>query len=414
MPPWSAQHVFEPTSLPVLTDPDADQRVAPEDTPVRSRIHPEYAPVGIRLADWVFNPNLSAGTFYDSNVFSSPNDRQSDIAARLGANLRAHSLWERHGVSLGLSTQSLRYRNHSSLDETDATLAGTGRFDIDHSAQILGAFKAAYLHEQVGSLTSPTGAAEPTPFSFLSGNLALRKQLGRVTTAFGGSVESYNFGSTKAQSGSVIDQDARDGQIYVVYGRVDYAFSEKSALFTSVEGNWRNLRGSPNQSLESNGYRVLAGLDLEFTHVIKGEIAGGYRKQHFFDTSIGDIEGPTYRAILTWSPSRSIDVHFNAEQLITSTSDTSASGVLANALQIGVDYEFRPNVLLLTSATIENDRFQGEPREDNVYALDARILYTLNRVASISVQYRYTRRDSNVFDANFDKHLVGVNASARF
>lgn len=414
MPPWNAEHVFDPTALPQLTDPDAREVVAPEDTPVKTRVHPEYAPVGLRFGDWVVNPTFRAGALYDSNVFSAPSNQQSDIAAVLGADLSAHTLWERHGIHLDLATNSLAYRNHPGLDETNATLRAAGHFDVDHSTQLLGAAKAAFLHEEVGSLTSPTGAVEPTPFTFLSGELILRKEFGRLTTAVGARVDSYNFGSTVAQNGTIITQDARDGQIYVGSGRADYAFSEKSAVFVSFEGNSRDLRGTPTQSLSSEGYRALTGLDLEFTHLIKGEIAAGYLQQNFFDPTIGDISGPAYRAMLTWSPSRLIDVYFNAEQIVTVVSDTTASGVLANALQLGVDYEFRPNIVLSTALAYEKDRFQGQPREDNVYAFDARVKYELNRIASVSLRYRFTRRDSNIPDDSYDKHQVFLNASAHF
>jgi len=166
--------------------------------------------------------------------------------------------------------------------------------------------------------------------------------------------------------------------------------------------------------LSSEGYRALTGFDLELTHLIKGEIAAGYLKQHFFDPSIGNIEGPAYRAMLTWSPSRLVDVHFNAEQFVTVVSDTTSTGVLASALQAGVDYEFRPNIILSTAAGYEKDQFQGQPRVDNVYALDARVNYALNNTASISLRYRYTRRDSNIPEDSFDKHQVFVNASAHF
>ncbi len=414
MPPWDAQHVFEPTPLPQLTDPDRREDVAPEDTPVKNRQHPEYMAPGIREGAWMFNPWLLAGALYDSNVFASPSNPQSDIAAHLGAGLRARTLWERHGIDMQLSTDSLFYRRNPGLDQTDVTLAAAGHFDIDHSTQLLGGFKAAYLHEEVGSLTSPTDAVKPTPYSQISGDLTLRKEFGRLTTAMGASVNSYNFGSTVAQDGAPISQSARDGQIYKAHGRVSYAFSEQFALFTSVEGNWRNLQGTPGQPLGSDGYRALAGFDLEFTHLIKGEIAAGYMQQHYFASSIGDIAGPSYRAMLTWSPSRLVDVHFNAEQIVTEAADTLSTGILANAVQLGVDYEFRPNIVLSTAATYERDRFFGQPREDNVYGVDARIRYALNSITSLSLRYRYTFRDSNVPEASFQKHQVGINASAHF
>lgn len=414
MPPWNALQVFEPVPLPFLTDPDAREDVDPADTPVKNRFRPEYQARGIREGAWMFDPSLLAGGFYDSNVFSSNANRQSDVAATLGAGLRAHSLWERHGIDVRATTQSTVYANHSGLNETDASLKGNGRFDIDHSTALLSAFQAAYLHEGVGTLASPAAAVEPTPYSLLSGDLTLRREFGRVTGSIGGRIDSYNYGSTVAQNGAIINQDQRDGQVYVAHARGDYALSEKFALIAAVEGNRRDLRGSPGQPLDSSGYRALSGFDLELTPLIKGEIAAGYMAQHFTASSIGNIEGPTYRAILTWSPSRVLDFHFNAEQVVTEASDTSSTGILANALQLGFAYEFRPNIIVSSAASYENDSFKGQDRTDNVYALDTQVKYLLNNVVSLGLTYRYLRRDSNIPDFSFDKHQVGINAAARF
>lgn len=414
LPPWNAQQVFEPVPLPQLADPDVREEIAPEDTPVKTRSRPEYQPLGIRAGKWLFTPALTAGGFYDSNVFASNTNIQSDVGSKLGADLRAQTLWERHGIDLNAKTETTLYANHPGLNQTDATLKGTGRFDIDHSTAILSAFQAAYLHEGVGSLSSPANAVEPTPYGLLSGDVTVRRESGRVTGSVGARVESYDFGSTVAQNGTIINQSARDGQIYTAHGRVDYALSGKSAVFTAVEGNSRNLRGSPGQPLSSAGYRVLSGFALQITHLISGEFGGGYMSQRFDSPSIGTIAGPTYRAVLTWSPSRVLDVHFNAEQLVTEASDTSSTGILANALQTGFDYEFRPNVVLSAAGTYETDSFKGQDRFDKVYALDAQLKYLLNNITSLSFQYRYVRRDSNMEDFSYDKHQVGLNATARF
>lgn len=414
MPPWNAQQVFGLTPRPQLSDPSSQEDVAPEDTPVKTRVWPEYQARGIRAGAWMFNPTLTAGTFYDSNVFSSNVNRESDIAGQLGADLQARSLWERHGIDIRALTISTLYGRHSGLNQTDATLKGSGHFDIDHSTTLLGSFQAAYLHEGVGSLSSPAGAVQPTPYGLLSGDITLRREFGRITGSIGSRIDSYNFGSTVAQNGTPIDQSSRSGQVYAAHGRIDYAFSDKTAVFTSAEVNKRDLRGSPTQPLSSEGYRVLSGFALEVTRLITGEIGAGYMAQRFDDPSIGTIQGPTYRARLTWSPSRVLDVHFNAEQLVTEASDTSSTGILANALQLGFDYEFRRNVVLSTYGTFEQDSFKGQDRKDNVYAIDAKLTYALNNITSLSLLYRYLRRDSNTPEFSYDKHQVGINASAHF
>jgi hypothetical protein len=414
MPPWNALQILEPTPLPLLSDPDTREDVAPEDTPVKGRVHPEYQPAGIRYGSWMFDPYVTAGGLYDSNVFSSNVNKQADIAAQVGAGLQAHTLWERHGIDLELKELSTVYRDHASLNENDVTFKAGGRYDIDHATQLLMAFEAAYLHEGVGTLTSPAGAVEPTPYSLISGDATLRRETGRITTSFGARIDSYEFGSPHAQDGVAIDQSSRDGQVYTGHGRFDYAISDKAAWFTSIEGNSRDLRGTPAQPISSEGYRALTGFDLELTHLITGEFAGGYMAQHFESATIGNVEGPAYRAMLTWSPSRQLDIHFNAEQMVTEAADTSATGVRADALQLGFDYEFRPNVILSSAGTYEKDHFFGEDRQDKVYYVDTQLKYLLNNVTSISVFHRYLLRDSSSPGFSFDKHQVGINATARF
>ncbi|MGH9811198.1 MAG: outer membrane beta-barrel protein, partial [Terriglobia bacterium] len=214
MPPWNDLQVLEPTPLPNLSDPDRPPKVAPEDVPVAQRMHPEYQAPGIRSGAWLFSPTLTAGTFYDSNVFSSESNRQSDIAGLLGVDLRGHNSSEKDALAFRLNAQQTTYLRHSGLNETDASFKGTGRFELHHDFELLTALEAAYLHEGVGTLSSPTGAVEPTPYSLFSGDVTLRRQSGRTTTAFGVRADSYNFGSPHAADGSIINQDARDGQVY--------------------------------------------------------------------------------------------------------------------------------------------------------------------------------------------------------
>ena len=171
---------------------------------------------------------------------------------------------------------------------------------------------------------------------------------------------------------------------------------------------------TPGHTLDSQGYRALSGITVGLSNLITGEFGAGYVQQRFDDPSIGTIEGPSYRARLTWRPTRLLDVHFNAEQIVTQTSDTSATGVLANAVQLGLDYELRRNVIVSLAGGYENDRFFGQLRKDNVLTSDTRVKYLINRFGAVSAYYRYTERDSDIPVFSFDKHLVGMNVTAQF
>lgn len=412
--PWNAQRVFEPSTLPDLTDSETRSEIQPEDMPVRTRQQPGYEPVGIRAGSWMLSPKLMSGAFYDSNVFSSNTSKRADIAAVIEPSLRAHTLWERHGIDLSLNAQSTIYNENSSLNQTNARLKGNGWFDIAHDLAILANFQIAHLNEGVGTLSSPANAISPTPYDLFSGDLTVRKEFNRLTTSIGMRVDSYDYGQTRAQDGSIINQDGRDGQIYSLHSRMDYAFSPVLGWFAGVEGNQRNIRGTPAQPLDSQGYRALTGFTVGFTNLLSGEFGAGYAQQRFDAASIGTIEGPSYRAMLTWRPTRLLDVHFKAEQIVTETSDTSSTGVLANAFQLGVDYELQRNVIISLAGGYENDRFFGQSRKDKVMTSDARIKYLMNRYGSISVFHRYTDRNSDIPAFSFDKHQVGINVTAQF
>ena len=413
-PPWNAQRIFQPSSMPSLADPDNREQVPPEDTPVKNRQQPGYEPVGIRAGSWMFSPSLISGGFYDSNVFSSNTVKRSDIAAVFEPSLRARTLWDQHGIDLKLDAQSTVYNQNSGLDQTNASLKGNAWFDIAHDLAVLTNFQIAHLNEGVGTLNSPANAVQPTPYNLLSGDVSLRKEFNRLTTSIGLRTDSYEFGTTRAQDGTIINQSSRDGQIYSVHGRVDYAFSSTLGWFSAVEGNERNIRGTPGHTLDSQGYRALSGFTVELTNLISAEFGAGYVQQRFVDPTIGTIEGPTYRARLTWRPTRLLDVHFNAEQLVTQTADTSSVGVLANALQLGADYELRRNIILSLAAGYESDRFFGQLRKDHVITSDASIKYLLNRFGAISVFYRYTARNSDIPAVGYDKNQVGINVTAQF
>jgi hypothetical protein len=412
--PWNAQRIFEPSALPELDNRDNREPVAPEDMPVKQRQQPGYEPVGIRSGSWMFTPSLMSGSLYDSNVYASNTQKRADIAAVIEPSLRAQTLWERHGIDLKLNAQSTIYNENSSLDQTNMSLKGSGWIDVAHDMVVLGSFQIAHLNEGVGTLSSPSNAVTPTPYNLYSGDLTLRKEFNRLTASMGAGVDSYEFGSARAQDGTVIDQSGRDGQIYTLHGRVDYAFSPVLGWFGGVEGNQRNIRGVPGQTLDSTGYRALSGITVGFGNLIRGEFGGGYVEQRFDNPLIGTVDGPSYRAKLTWSPTRLMDIHIKAEQLVTQTSDTSSTGVLANAVQVGVDYELRRNVILSLTGAYEVDRFFGQDRKDRVITSYANVKYLLNRFSAISIYHRYTSRESDIPTFSYDKHQVGLNVTAQF
>ena len=185
-------------------------------------------------------------------------------------------------------------------------------------------------------------------------------------------------------------------------------------FFSALEANRRDLRGTPTQSLNSEGYRVLGGVSLGFTRLLSGEVGVGYAEQRFESPTIPNITGPTYRAFFVWSPNRLLDVTLKAERTVTQAADTDANGIRVDMVRLGIDYELRRNVVLSAAATYERDRFFGQTRQDTVQVALAQVRYLLNQYWSVSLRHRYTDRNSNQPLFTYDKHEVELNVSARF
>jgi hypothetical protein len=413
-PPWSSLDVFNTVPFAERLSRDPADTAAPEDNPVKTREQPGYERVGIRVGAWMFNPSLYAGATYDNNVFASGSDKRGDFAASVKPSLAINSLWDRHGIDIQGDVRSTAYRRFSQLNQTDANLRARGRIDLWRDAAILTNFRVAALHEGVGSLTSPTNAAEPTPYSLASGDVTYWQRINRLAGSFGVRSDYYNYGSTRAQDGSIINQDSRDGRVSAAHARLDYAISPTLGVFSALEVNKRDLAGTPTQSLSSSGYRSLSGFNVKLGHLVSGEVGAGYASQKFDDPTIGTIPGPAYRGLINWSVTRLLDLHFKAEQIVTQASDTVASGVRADAFQVGADYELRRNLVFSIAGTYERDRFFGQIRNDKVHSTLAELRYVLNRYSSISIQHQYFRRDSSTPSSSYDKHEVGVNVTARY
>ena len=286
------------------------------------------------------------------------------LAASLSRHLGISSLWDRHALNIGPTCVRRSYRSFPRLNQTDANLHMRGRIDLWHDAAILTNFRVASLHEGVGSLTSPTGAVEPTPYSLRIGRrylLATNRPSWRLVRR---ASDSYDYGSTRAQDGTIINQDSRDGHVHVAHGRVDYAISPDFGVFSSFEVNRRDLRGTPTQPLSSDGYRSLTGINVQLSHWSVGEFAAGYASQRFDDPGIGTIAGPSYRASYTGVQHECWTSMCKPNRSSRRPSDTVASGIRAERVSDRSRLRVAPRHRASVAGTYERDKFFGQSRDD--------------------------------------------------
>ena len=70
-------------------------------------------------------------------------------------------------------------------------------------------------------------------------------------------------------------------------------------------------------------------------------------------------------------------------------------------------------MLLNANVGYARDDFEGTSRTDNIFSAGTGVSYLLNRNLSVDARYRFTKRDSDDHDIEFDRNIVLIGLTAK-
>ena len=383
-------------------------------TPVRNRSHPGYEPAGIRAGSMMFHPALLAKVLYNSNVFAVPTGEQGDTALLISPYLTAQSDFNNHELKLDFGINHLEYADLSEESRTNAHAAASGRIDVRSDLAIAMAGKIARRHEARGTSNSPLLAAEPVPYDEYDVSTSVTKSFNRLEVSVGGAFEHRDYHDVRMVGGGTLDQDFRDGEIYVIGGRLTYKLKPGFGVFADGRYNWRHFNNLPGLNGDSEGYDLLAGAEFDITSMVHGVVGIGYLSQQYAAPGVGDATGLSYFADIIWTATPLMTVTIGGRRKVDETALATSPGRLDASGYLEIDYELRRNIIVSPSINIVYEDYTGIPREDWVVEPGLRLDYLVNRHFSVGARYVYTSRDSNVSVNDFDRHIVGIHAKAQF
>ncbi len=268
-------------------------------------------PPGKPLAGGTLFTGVTAGTFFDDNVFATNANRQSDWAFFA----RPEAQWVQQGRNYTISTDGwLEGRGYAQFSSEDQINGGAGAsFTVmpDNDTQIVGG--ARYIHEHLdrgasetvvtipglGSELLSTQFARPVAYDEGLESIALNKRYGNWWGSIGGAGLEVDYpnpviGSAGAiGAGTPVNLGYADGGIGVVNGRVGYVVAPRTSIFVEAAGNTRDWDVG---YFDSTGYRVVAGVLFEQGPGarLKGEIWGGYMNQVYSGATMSTVSNWTY------------------------------------------------------------------------------------------------------------------------
>ncbi|MEJ1969743.1 MAG: outer membrane beta-barrel protein [Rhizomicrobium sp.] len=302
------------------------------------------------------------------------------------------------------------YATFSRENLTDWNIGTDGRLDISRAADFSANVSYGEFHELLSSPNTVGFQASPNRDYQTHADVTGRYQPNRLGFSIGGSFDRYDWLNTPRIGGGTLSNTDRDEDEFQGFAKVSYDFSPGYSGYVKALYNSRQFdqfldRTGVHRS--SNGYRFDAGLTLQLTHLLAGDVYVGYLDQNFA-APLKNISGVDYGVALDWFATPLLTVHLNGAHQI---SDVTLGGVSASddkLIKLSADYEFRRNVIFQGYFSYTQSTLAGSPRTDDYPGAGVSVRYLMNRYMSVNLDYNYGERSSNFGNVEYTDNMVSV------
>ena len=387
--------------------------MTPEDVGVMQRPRPEYDAKGIPMGGFRLFPTLDLAASYDDNVFRLP-FATSDYYFEEAPSLRLQSQWGRHFFEVYGGVDNFNYAKFSRLNLMDWNVGSDGRLDISRAAIFSAAGSYGEYHENLNSPNTVGFQASPNRYYKGHFEASGAYQPNRLGIGLGASYDRYDWQSTPILGGGTLFNTDRNESEYQGYAKLNYDFSPGYSAFLKGLFDDRHFDHFFDRSglhRSSTGYRVNAGLDMQLSHLVAGEVFLGYLVQNYAKNvpiPLKSISGLDYGINLDWFATPLLTLHLTGARQI---SDVTLAGISASDdkfIKLSADYEFRRNVIIQGYVSYTDSHYVGSTRSDNWTGAGVTARYLMNRYISADLNYNFNDRSSNFAGFNFTDNTVSL------
>lgn len=405
--------------LPVVAEAQALRGEAARGVTVAGRPRADFDPIGVRLGGFRLDAAAELGLGYDDNLFGTARNSQADGFSSLGAELGVASDWSTHAVGLAGRVERRSYFDTGSLDWTDYSIGGFGRYDITPDTSVELRLARVQEHLDVTSVdvqqAGTPGRARPVPYAYNEAEIRGRTRFNRLGLLLLGNWRGYSFdnvdlgpapapGAPAPGDVSRFDFNAATAAVGLSYELAPGRFLNLITRYQDITYDDAAQRGRDNQTWE-----VLAGFTYDFDGIWAFRAAAGYRERDYEGAGLANLSGPAFEGAVTWQPTTITTVTFAARRTIEESIRTSAVSFTRTLAQARVDHEYLRNVILSGELGVDRREYENPDQHstDGYALLEARWL--INRNLALVGSYRHSRRlDSSAGIQEFDRNLVQV------
>ncbi len=354
---------------------------------VRSRLHPELDPLGLRVGAFRVLPQLEQSIGYDDNVLGG-NPRQGSWTVSTRPSVLVASDWSRDAFGAYVALNNTAYPAMASQNRTDGTVLVGGTLDIGRDKLTLSAAHISTHQDRTQLDALPTD--RPVAVSVNEVRAAYEVATGAWVWTPNIQASRWVFGGTTIQgvptSQSYRDRDVLRGGVTVRY---ELAPLRNLVVVTRAIGQ-RYIRPTPGQpSSDSTGLQVLMGIDYDDGAVWRYRLLLGGETRRFASPAYASHSGMIAEGEITWTPSGLTTVRATLSRGFEDAAQEGVSGYTYTAGRVVVDHELFRDIRLSANGGVQQAAFFQGGRQWG-YGLGGGVTWMMNRSVRVSATYDYT------------------------
>ncbi len=367
-----------------------------------------YAPVGIRVGNFVVSPSAESGVTWSSNADSSAGGEPATLSE---TTLRLNAISEWGGDKTTFDAFGT-YRKTISGDEIEEARGGIDAAlerDLGLDWRALASLGYEVGPESASSPDAVVGTLEQPLKHTFDGSLGVEKDLGKLRLRLTAIGEREVFGDAELSTGGTVSQSDRDSTLGALVLRTGYEISPALTPFVELEYGRRIY----DEELDSNGFDrsstrtgARGGLQFDLGEKFSGELSAGWINEDLDDDRLASISGPSLAADILWSPVRGTNLRLNAQTTVEGATGANESGSILHSGRLTMSRELRANLSADVALGAALRDYTGTEGHDTILSAEAGMTWWLNRYAGLTGKARTERLESTLPDRDYTANSV--------
>ncbi len=377
-----------------------------------AQIDKGYAPLGIRLGDFIISPTADVSIGYETEPFGGASGGTTGSETlQTDASVQASSDWVRNSIAAAISVNTTRYLTLGRT-VTEWTAAVGGRFQVGEDVIDLG-----YAHIDAVSLPTDIGAfGQPRTVGDQNDDLRASYTIGvgriSLEPALQGDISTFSLlggGALPADNG-LFDRDALTASL-----TANYQFAGGHNLMAILSDSVVQYGGgqSPLRPADYTDISFLVGIEYKSSAVLAYRALVGYEER--IPTSRGTTDStlgaPAAELDVIYKPTVLTTLTGKVSQTFENSPTDSGQGLSETSLQLVLDHSLSRRVELQASARLIRAAFANDGGSGLEVSTSARAEMHLSRHVVVSAEYDFSESSGgNVQSISFRNHEVLLRA----